>query len=379
MKACVVIIYMNLGPYHIARLRALAELLPQVHAIEVAAEQKLYPWRPSRDQLGFALTTLFAHEACEAIPVRTQCNAVKSALSELSPAVVLVAGYREPCMRAAADWARKCGVPAILQFVSTCRDRPRVWWKEALKSRVFKWYAGIAATGQRAEQYALRLGAQPGTVVRVGNVVDNTYYTIRSEMIRQHAPQERRTLTVPARYFLTVSRMSTEKNLRRLLEAFARYRKDGGLWDLVLVGSGPQEAELRETVGCYSIPGVHFVGWSSYEKLPSYYALASCLVLPSMSETWGLVVNEAMASGLPVLVSDNCGCVPELCKPQQNGFSFDPQSTDELAQLMGEVASNDARLATYGEASRRIISSFTPQTWAEGLRECIAVAERRKV
>jgi len=214
----------------------------------------------------------------------------------------------------------------------------------------------------------------------VGNVVDNAHYIRGSEAVRRCESRERERLGLPDRFFLTVSRLSPEKNLDGLLRAFAQYRKQGGTWDLVVVGSGPLEGELKERVDTGAVSGVHFVGWQSYEDLPRYYGLASCFVLPSISETWGLVVNEAMACGLPVLVSERCGCAPELCRPGENGFTFAPNATGQLAQFMLEVSSSRKdQLAAWGKASQRIVSAFTPQAWAESLRDCItAVVEKRK-
>jgi len=85
------IMYVNLGPYHVARLRALAAVLPKMHAVELAAVQGLYPWRPSRDELGFSLTTLFPGRASETVPAAAQRSAIRAALSEINPALVVVA------------------------------------------------------------------------------------------------------------------------------------------------------------------------------------------------------------------------------------------------------------------------------------------------
>ena len=373
MKAGCAVVYMNLGPYHIARLRALAEVLPDAHAIEVAGEQKLYPWRPSRDHLGFALTTLFADRACEAVPARMQCEAVRASLARIDPAVVIVAGYREPVMRAAAGWARRRGRPVVLLFVSTHRDQPRQWWREMIKSRLIRKYTWVAAMGEHAAQYAQRLGFPKEAIYRIGNVVDNQHFAGQSDSSRSNGALQRASLGLPDRYFVSVSRFSPEKNLHGLLDAFVAYRRRGGAWDLVLIGSGPQERQLREKAGA-GAEGIHFIGWKGHEDLPRYYAMASCLILPSISEMWGLVVNEAMACSLPVLVSENCGCVPELCRNGENGFSFNPRSTEDIVRAMLRISSNEELLYAFGQASRRIVSSFTPQTWAAGLRDCVTAA-----
>ena len=377
MKSRCAIVYMNLGPYHLARLRAMAEVLPDVHTIEVAGEQRLYPWRPTRDRLGFTLTTLFPDRPCETVPANAQREAIRTVLSKIDPSAVIVAGYREPAMCEATKWARRHGVPTVLQFVSTYSDHPRCWWKELLKKKIIRRYDAIAATGQREAEYAQQLGVPEDSISQVGNVVDNTHFLQGPASTRGGRGEDSVPPDVPARYFLSAARLSPEKNLHGLLKAYATYhRRGGGAWDLVLLGSGPQEGQLRAMARGLGVPTVHFLGWKSYEDLPYYYARASCFVLPSISEPWGLVVNEAMACGLPVLVSRNCGCVPELCRPGENGYVFDPDSVEELAELMRRVSSSPGQLAAMGQASQRIIASFTPQTWAARLRECISTAER---
>ncbi len=368
----------TVGLCHIACLRALAQQLPGLQVIEVADTQQKHPWRSGREDLGFARRTTFPGEIVETIPVRRQVMAVSDVLREIRPEVIVVGSYSEPAILAAARWAWKRRIPTVLRFVSTYHDKTRIGWTEALKGRFVRRYTTVAVTGERAEEYALRLGAKREHVYRTGNMVDNEWYATCADRVRRNDSHQRQRLGLPIRYFLTVSRFSPEKNLLVLLKAFSQYRRRGGQWDMVLVGSGPQETELREMVRANGVPGVHFVGWKQYDALPSYYALASCLVLASVSESWGLVVNEAMACGLPVLVSERCGCVPELCQEGQNGYRFAPDSMDELRGLMVRISSDSDRLSTFGKASRRIISSFTPQIWAEKFKTCILAAMERR-
>ncbi|MEJ2070311.1 MAG: glycosyltransferase family 4 protein [Syntrophobacterales bacterium] len=104
--------------------------------------------------------------------------------------------------------------------------------------------------------------------------------------------------------------------------------------------------------------------------------MASVFILPSSHlEQWGLVVNEAMASGLPVLVSSACGCVPELVQEGVNGFSFDPSDREGLARLMLKMSSQEAELKTMGEASRRLIADWSPEVFAQNLFQAVKVAD----
>jgi glycosyltransferase involved in cell wall biosynthesis len=111
---------------------------------------------------------------------------------------------------------------------------------------------------------------------------------------------------------------------------------------------------------------VHLAGFKPYNELPVYYASANAFIHASTAEQWGLVVNEAIASGLPVIVSDRCGCAPELVNG--NGFTFDPTNEHELADRLFEMASlSDQERQGLGENSYRIAPNFAPERFGEGL------------
>src|SRR5262249_43481894 len=148
---------------------------------------------------------------------------------------------------------------------------------------------------------------------------------------------------LPAHYFLACSRFTPKKNLAGLLEGYALYRQTAGkaAWSLVIAGEGELKNELlalrdRLRLGDKG----QFAGHKSYHELPTYYGLASAFVHASTTEQWGLVVNEAMASGLPVLVSERCGCVGDLVQPGINGFLFDPSSPGAIAEAMEKIAAD---------------------------------------
>ena len=118
---------------------------------------------------------------------------------------------------------------------------------------------------------------------------------------------------------------------------------------------------------------MHLPGFKPYDELPVYYALANAFVHASTTEQWGLVVNEAIASELPVIVSERCGCVPELV--QGNGFTFDPTNEHELTARLLEMASlSDDERKHLGDNSYRIAAHFAPERFGEGLERASSVA-----
>ncbi|PYV70232.1 MAG: hypothetical protein DMG97_19745 [Acidobacteria bacterium] len=123
---------------------------------------------------------------------------------------------------------------------------------------------------------------------------------------------------------------------------------------------------------------VQLPGFKPYDELPVYYALANAFVHASTTEQWGLVVNEAIASGLPVIVSERCGCVPELV--QGNGFTFDPTNEHELTARLLEMASlSDEKRKHLGDNSHRIAANLGSERFGEGLEGAVnmALAPRR--
>ncbi|MDP3597004.1 MAG: glycosyltransferase family 4 protein, partial [Nitrospirota bacterium] len=227
------------------------------------------------------------------------------------------------------------------------------------------------AAGEQTASYLVRLGVPREWIWTGYDVVDNQAFADGAAAARSQGDSLRRKLNLPERYFLFVGRFAPEKNVLRLLEAYARYRQTAGLqaWGLVLVGGGLQEPMLRERA--QELRDVVFAGYQQADAVSAYYGLASCLVLPSVSETWGLVVNEAMAAGLPVLVSHRCGCVPELVRAGVNGYVCDPFDIDGMARLLGVLSSDSVDAGKMGEASRKIVALYTPETWAQSLGDCI--------
>jgi len=211
--------------------------------------------------------------------------------------------------------------------------------------------------------------------------VDNDYFAQRADEIRSQKSVLREKHDLPENYFLSSARFIETKNLPQLLQAYARYRaldaKSGEKsqraedpWSLVLLGDGPLRSAIHSQLSTLNLEGhVHLPGFKQYPELPAYYGLASAFIHGSSTEPWGLVVNEAMASALPVLVSNRCGCATDLVREGANGFTFDPRNVEELGGLMLRVAQlpND-RLEHMGKSGREIIANWGPGRFAQGLK-----------
>jgi glycosyltransferase involved in cell wall biosynthesis len=201
------------------------------------------------------------------------------------------------------------------------------------------------------------------------DMVDNAYFSGNAARARMNAPLLRAECGLPERYFLCCARLIKKKNVPALVEAFAKYRDDAGpgAWDLVVVGPGPLQTEIEGVIAKRKLAGaVHLVGAKGYAELPIYYGLASAFILPSTTDQWGLVVNEAMASGLPVLISNRCGCAHDLVEEGRNGFTFDPFDVIAIAEKMRWVASRTCDRAAMGKASQEIIANWGLERFSAG-------------
>lgn len=377
MPRTLAIIIERIGPYHAARLEALVDALgrDRLRVIEVASASTRYGWRDVSTD-GFSATRLFEGVDYAAIPAGALSSCMVAALERLRPDVVAVNGWGFAEARAALGWCRRTRTPAVLMSDSQERDARRIWPVEVAKRLLVRRFSSALVAGVRHAEYVRKLGVDEARIVQGYDVVDNDHFARGAEAARRGADDARRARGLPARYWLASGRLVQEKNQRLLVEAFARYRQAAGAdgWDLVLIGEGPLDEELRAAARALRIDAhVHMPGFVQYEELPAYYGLASGFVHPSAVEPWGLVVNEAMAAGLPVLVSDACGCVPELVHRGENGFTFEPRDREGLARLLGEVAAAPNR-AAMGKRSQAIVAAFTPSSFARALQRAMELA-----
>lgn len=383
----VAILFQRIGPYHFARLRAAGAGL-QIVALELLARDATYAWDLVPGSAGFDRRVLFAELEGKVPSSGEVRRRVQAALSAVQPAAVLVPGWSEPHALAALEWCVRRGVPAVVMSETTAWDEPRKTWKEWVKRRCLRLFSAGFVGGHPHQDYLADLGLPCEHTALGYDTVDNQYFTVGAGEIGKQKLETRNRYKLPEHYFLASARFVEKKNLGRLLEAYARYRncceksaararssESGWPWDLVLLGDGPLRAELELRVVDLALQtAIHLPGFKQYPDLPAYYALAGAFVHTSTTEQWGLVVNEAMASGLPVLVSNRCGCAQDLVEESRNGFTFDPLNVGEMASCMAEIAAPNCDRKAMGYRSREIISHWGPEAFAQGLSQAVETA-----
>jgi 1,2-diacylglycerol 3-alpha-glucosyltransferase len=396
------IIWAQYGPYHFARVSALRKWAgsTKVHALELASRTSDYQWsRAAAD----GVITLFPGEVTEQLPFREVFRRVRRAFVDLEVEVCLLPGYSPKQSLGALLAAKSLGIRTVMMCEShagTASARGAAGW---VKRRLVNMFDAALVGGAPHAQFFSSLGL-PGRMIFTGyDAVDNDYFARRAEDARRHSAEARRKFRLPDHYFLSLGRFVRKKNLSGLIRAYRKFleiTKDRQT-HLVMVGSGEEEPRLRllcEELGLPiydktksdvegSSPGVHFYGFRQIEENPVFYALADAFILPSLWEEWGLVVNEAMACGLPVAVARNAGCAEDLLpadpqrRPTQdlagirkNGYLFDPNSPDSLARALESLASDPDMRQAMGMASRIIVNRFSCDVFAQNALTAASVA-----
>jgi 1,2-diacylglycerol 3-alpha-glucosyltransferase len=365
------VIWIDWYSYHISRFRALFEhesFKRQVTGIELVGGCGVHRGLLFRDEerSDLPISSLFPRADWDQAGQVKLAGAVWAKLNQLRPSSVLVPGWYTAPALAAAVWARVHRRRSILMSETTEQDDRRVWWKECFKRLLIKALFDFGVAGGKPHiRYLVQLGFPLNKVARFYDVVDNLFYEKAADLARQ-SPKLRLISGLPQSYFLYVGRLAPEKNLSMSLRAFAQYRRSGGTWSFVLVGDGPERAALEQQSHELGLDEhVAFAGLKATRDITTYYAFAGCFLLPSIREPWGLVVNEAMASGLPVIVSTRCGCAEDLVDSGGNGYVFDPTNAPELSDRMLLVgASRQAKLDAMSQRSREIIAGYSPEHWA---------------
>ena len=346
--------------------------------LELASRENLHPWVGDA-QPAIAKYTVFPHQAIEEVEPRHFIKGMWSALNSLHPAAIAMGLCKETRVAwfTTLLWCRLKKRKAVLLMDSKYDDSPRNFIKERIKRLFISRFDAALVGGTYSRDYAEFLGIPAPKIFLGCDVVDNQHFAAQADGAGEQAPRLREQYGLPEDYFLYVGRIDDNKNISRLLESYDRYVRSfsGEAWHLLVCGSGPLEAELREKARQLGLHKIHFQGFVQIDQLPIYYGLARCLIFPSLGDTWGLVVNEAMASGLPVLVSKACGCVPDLVQEGVNGHTFDPCDVEALAQLMLKMSSGRVDLRAMRDASRKIIAGWSLETFAQNLLKAVEAGQ----
>ena len=381
----VVVQWPRLGPYHLARLAHahghLAARGAELVALETASEDEAYAWWGEAGATPYRRHVVFPGGSFNRITPAEMARGVTRALDALAPDAVAIHSYSFPDARASLRWCRRRRRAAVLMYDSKADDGPRVAWREGIKRQVVRQYDAALVAGTASRRYLATLGMTPAVTFDGYDVVDNGHFARGAAAARRDpaAVAALPGLADPTPFFVCVCRYLPLKNLDGLLRAYAAYRAASPApWRLVVVGDGPERPALEAQVAAERIGGVTLTGYRQVEDLPAYYGLAGALVHPAHKDTWGLVVNEAMAAGLPVLVSTAAGCAADLVRDGRNGFTFAPADLRALTALLTRVATAPPpEHAAMGAASANLIAEWDLDRFSAGLWGAISAGRAR--
>jgi len=242
---------------------------------------------------------------------------------------------------------------------STEFDQPKTDWKEFAKRLFFSGCDGFFCYGVRSKEYLLKYGAEESKIIYRYQAAALPHEYDPADVLARYVTRARPASNI--RRFTYVGRLSIEKGINDLLEAFARVHAKAGDVRLELVGAGPLRTELMARVSELKLEHVvSFLGAKSISEIGELFIESTALVLPSHSEPWGLVVNEALSYGCPVVVSNVCGCVPDLVIDGVTGYSFEVGDIEALSRAMLAMIELAADRVAVAKQCLEVISDFTP-------------------
>ncbi len=280
--------------------------------------------------------------------------------------------------------ARALGIPVLVRAESWLGDRSRsvlkLWMKRlfflALKGSV----AAVLPIGTRNAEYWAHYFGHRFPAFLMPYAVDNAHFAAGAGT-PQPALRQELGLEPDRPVILFASKLQVRKHCDDLLEAYLRYIAARSLEQhpyLLIVGEGEQMPSLRERVKRSGAQFVRFTGFRNQTELPEMYALSTVFVLPSRHEAWGLAVNEAMACGLPVLVSDEVGCAADLVQDGENGYVFPARDIAALEQALKAVLQPGVA-ARMGGRSRERIAKWSFAEDLNGLKAALSFVTRKPV
>lgn len=241
--------------------------------------------------------------------------------------------------------------------------------RKLVRRAALKWvyrYVDYALyVGINNKKYFLAHGLRESQLVPAPHAIDNRRFMEPGQDYEDRAAEWRKDLGLGPDdlVLLYAGKLEDVKNPFFILSLAEKMR--GSRWKFLLVGNGIHETSLKERAAAN--PDVLFLDFQNQQLMPVVYRLGNALILPSNSETWGLAINEAMACGKPVLVSNKAGGAVDLVDNGRNGFIIDPANVDQCAGVLTDLARNSDRLGQMGTASREKIRDFSFEHIAQAI------------
>lgn len=357
-------------PYMLEALNALAELVDLTVLFCSSTGTRALPWTLS-DQLRFdhqviggrALRTGAADRPDYYLSPR-----VLSALAGIRPEAVVSAGYSIPTAYAAI-YCRLHRLPLIIYSEGTTRYESNLGRHQMLaRSVLLRAASACVAISQPAVERFVELGVRPDRVFLAP-------YTSNLDPLwrigRQRGYEDKETFTV-----MTAGRLVPHKGVDKLLRAAAAAGDKHPGIRILVVGSGPEEGALRQLAAELGLDDVEFAGFVNHSDLPARYAEADAFAFPTLEDTFGIVLLEAAAAGLPLIASPHAGATWDLIRDPHTGLIVDPADIAGFAAALLDLAKDPVRRRSLGQRARDATLGRSPAASARGYLSAIETALR---
>ncbi len=297
-------------------------------------------------------------------------RSLRRELRAFQPDAILCTGWHQPAMFAGIAAAVATRKPCLLRCeANLAKSRTPV--ARVFHRAMLSLYDAVLPIGAENRRYYSAFGIRPHQMFDCPYGIENDRFAEASAKADRTALRSRWAIPQDEFCFLFSGKLVDKKNPAAVIEAMAGIRGA----HLLIAGSGQLEGQVRAAADNLGV-GCSFAGFLNQSEIPSAYAASDCLVLPSdAGETWGLVVNEAMACGIPAIVSDRVGCREDLIIEQQTGISFPFGNTKALAACLHLLADRPEMARKMGEAARAHVQSYSIENAAAGIVNAMRYAQ----
>ncbi|PAY18787.1 hypothetical protein CKO51_14555 [Rhodopirellula sp. SM50] len=282
-------------------------------------------------------------------------------------AVVINGWVVKSCLQAARA-CKRLRIPCIVRGEAN-NLRPRAWWKRLIHKRLMRFYDAFCPIGKASAAFYRELGIPDERMFLAPYCIENDRLAVTSPRDEGSIAAARRRFKIDADKccFLFCGKLIEKKQPIGLMKAVALAQQQGAEFQLLVVGEGAQRDQCERLAREGNLP-VQFAGFLNQSEIGQAYSASDALVLPSDNgETWGLVVNEGFAAGLPALVSDQVGCHPDLIHDGETGWVHPFGDWQTLADQMTRAAGDLETLRQMGRNAKALIRHYSPRDAADGI------------
>ena len=364
-----------IAPYRIPVLNYLSiNPLIELQVIFLSETESRRAWRIPKEQInfryqvlqGFVLTRRYQDG-----PIFLNPSIITTLLINKYDCLI-VGGYNHPSYWIALAYSRINSIRCLLWSESTLKEkRSQNSIKENFKRFLVKQASGYIVPGTAQAEYLVNLGISSKSICIAPNSVDSSFFSKNTQKLKPQKEQIKQELGLKGPVLLYVGRLLDDKGIPELLCAFEQICQKYSSVNLVLVGDGPDKEKYANECRRQELKGVLFTGFLEQEALPKYYLIADIFIFPTRSDPWGLVLNEAMLAGLPIICSSAAGAVDDLVKPEENGFIHEPGDVTGIVKYICCLLQNKELREQMGERSSQIIANYTPEKMAQSFVKAI--------